>query len=197
MKILNNHISRKIRNLLNIRPLIFSLENIPRPSSVSDAFCWRTDNNFQTIFRYTDILSLLFNKKNSSIELKFYDKFGKFLKEEKKENLNHLNEIVIDKKYLNGIQDYGTFNIFHNLEGFEFDDILISNRCYSGYSKNGNLHSFVHGNTFANFKSKFKSQSSESIINNSMFKSQQYRIQNNFEKYDRVELFFANPIKKK
>ena len=49
--------------------------------------------------------------------------------------------LVIDKKFMNDIEDYGTFYIFHNTNS-KFNSIL-RNSCYTGYSLNKNLPSFV------------------------------------------------------
>ena len=43
-------------------------------------FFWRTDNQFKTIFKYTDIFKLFFNDPTSKAEIIFYDKSNKFLK---------------------------------------------------------------------------------------------------------------------
>ena len=55
--------------------------------------------------------------------------------------------------YLNNLNDYGTFYIYHyskKINNIDNKDI-ISNRCYVGYSKNNNLYSFVHGNIYGKF----------------------------------------------
>ena len=54
----------KIRNLLNIRPVNLSFQKIQNSTSISDSFCWRTDNNFYSIFRYFDILRIFYNRNN-------------------------------------------------------------------------------------------------------------------------------------
>jgi hypothetical protein len=43
-----------------------SINNIDSFASVSDAFCWRTDNDFSTIFKYSDILLTESNSKEIS-----------------------------------------------------------------------------------------------------------------------------------
>jgi len=196
-KIYNSSKVKKLRALLNFRAPLFNIDNLPKPSSVSDAFCWRTDNDYKTIFKFTDILNFLYQQKKSSVEILFYKKSGILIKKINLNNLNHLNELVIDSNFLNGIKDYGTFNIFHEFGENFTSNIILSNRCYLGFSKNNNLASFVHGNTYANYKSKNKDKVESSIINKSFFKNQDYTIQNNFKKYSKVELFFANPIKEK
>ena len=73
-------------------------------------------------------------------------------------------------------------------------ETIISNRCYVGYSKNNNLYSFVHGNTYAksdNIEMHNKLKSHD-IIKTSLNR-QKYKIQNYFKDFTKTELFFANP----
>ena len=72
--------------------------------SVSDAFAWRTDNNFKTIFKYSDILNVFYKIKNSWIEFHFYDKNNNLLKIQKKENLNLSNEMQITDNFFKGFK---------------------------------------------------------------------------------------------
>ena len=44
------------------------------------------------------------------------------------ENLDFIHSLVIDKKFMNDIEDYGTFYIFHNTNS-KFNSIL-RNSCY-------------------------------------------------------------------
>jgi hypothetical protein len=62
-----------IRNFFNYKPVHMNIDGL-RLMSVSDAFAWRTDNNFKTIFKYSDILNIFYKIKNSWIEFHFYDK---------------------------------------------------------------------------------------------------------------------------
>ena len=95
-KIYNSSKVKKLRALLNFRPPLFNIENLPKPSSVSDAFCWRTDNDYKTIFKFTDILNFLYQQKKNSVEILFYKKSGILIKKINLNNLNHLIELVID-----------------------------------------------------------------------------------------------------
>ena len=70
-KIINNNFSINLRNFLNIKPVNLSLRNLNK-ISISDAFLWRTDNNFNTVFNYTDILLLFFKIQDSFVEIHFY-----------------------------------------------------------------------------------------------------------------------------
>ena len=59
-KILRNSKILKIKNFLGINPIHMSLSEIDSSASVSDAFCWRTDCNFTTIFKFSDLLNLFY-----------------------------------------------------------------------------------------------------------------------------------------
>ena len=45
------------RNFFGIIPKYFFLDLNDKNLSVSDAFFWRTDSNFTTLFRFTNLLS--------------------------------------------------------------------------------------------------------------------------------------------
>ena len=195
-KIFNNNLIINIRNLFNIYPLHMNMNNI-LCASVSDAFLWRTDNGFETKFKYSDILNTFFKIEDSWVEIEFYTKNSKLIKTEKILNLNQSNEININKKYLNGIEDYGTFYIYHHTNEKFSKENVISNRCYLGYSHNGNLYSFVHGNTLTKIKEINKrSEINYDIVKISPVKNQYYKIQKYFDNLDKNELFFSNPTSK-
>jgi hypothetical protein len=196
-KIKNSNLIISLRNALSIKPVHMSIHNL-NCISVSDAFVWRTDNKFITKFKYADILNIFYKIKNSWVEFHFYTKDNKLLKIEKKNNLSISNEIEINKKYLNNLEDYGVFYIYHYSRDKIEEESIISNRCYLGYSQNNNLFSFVHGNTFAKFaKISNDKKISSNIVQTSLFKNQYYKIQKYFKGYDKNELLFSNPTSKK
>jgi hypothetical protein len=185
-----------LRNLTNIKPVHMSINNLDC-ATVSDAFAWRTDNNFITQFKYSDILNIFYKIKNSWVEIHFYDKEGKLIKKEKSDNLKISNEITISKEFLNGIEDYGTFYIYHFTKENIDKNNIISNRCYLGYSQNKKLFSFVHGNTLAGIKNISNIYANnKDIVQTSFFRNHIYKIQKFFEGFDKNELFFANPTSK-
>ena len=192
-KLSNTELAVYLRNLVNIKPVHMSLKGIDC-ATVSDAFAWRTDNNFITKFKYSDILNIFYKIKNSWVEIHFYNKRGELIKKEKYDNLKISNEIIITKEFLEGLEDYGTFYIYHfTNENIEKNNI-ISNRCYLGYSQNNKLASFVHGNTLAKFKKiSGKNVINADIVKNTLFKNHTYKIQKYFEGFDKNELFFSNP----
>lgn len=195
-KIINNNLSVNLRNLFNIKPVNLSLRNLNK-ISISDAFLWRTDNNFKTVFHYTDILSLFYKIKDSFVEIHFYSKKNEKIKIIKFDKLDLSNKLLIDSKYLNEICDYGVFYIYHFTNQNLPKEIIISNRCYAGYSQNGNLYSYIHGNALAKYSrindnvdlNSFKSN----IIKKTIIKNQIYKVQKLFKDFDKNELFFANP----
>ena len=198
-KIVNTNFGILLRNSFNYKPIYYKhLEN-KYPISVSDAFLWRTDNGYKTKFKYSDILNLFYKIKNSWVEFHFYSKRNELIKIDKINKLQLSNEFEIDSKYLNNLEDYGVFYIYHfskDVTNLNQQDI-ISNRCYLGYSKNNNLYSFVHGNTFAKFTSiSSNKEISTNIVKTSLFKNQKYTIQKYFKDFDLNELFFINPTDK-
>ena len=104
-KLSNTKLAVYLRNLVNIKPVHMSLKGIDC-ATVSDAFAWRTDNNFITKFKYLDILNIFYKIKNSWVEIHFYNKKGELIKKEKYDNLKISNEIIITKEFLEGIEDY-------------------------------------------------------------------------------------------
>ena len=185
-----------IRNLTNFNPIHMSIKGL-ECATVSDAFAWRTDNNFVTKFKYSDILDIFYKIKNSWVEIHFYNKDNVLVKIKKIYNLNISNEINISKKFLGGIEGYGTFYIYHFTNEKIDQENIIANRCYLGYSQNKNLFSFMHGNTLAQFK-KISNEyiDDKDIIKTSFFKNHTYKIQKFFEGFDKNELFFSNPTTK-
>ena len=195
-KIVSSNFSINLRNTFNIRPVHMSIKNL-KSASVSDAFLWRTDSNFSTKFKYSDILNIFYKIKNSFVELQFYSKENKLLKAVRINNLNYSNEIEIDSNYMNNIKDYGTFYIYHYTGEKIQSEIVISNRCYLGYSKNNNLHSFIHGNTLSRFSNIAHNLNTNSdIVKTSPIQNQYYKIQKFFDNFDKNELFFTNPTSK-
>ena len=194
-----------LRNSLNFSPVHMSIDKLEY-TSVSDAFAWRTDSNFITKFKYSDILNIFYKIKDSWVEIHFYNKDYKLIKIKKINNLKISNDISITKEFMEGIEDYGTFYVYHfskqsdqsKIGNNKEESTVISNRCYLGYSQNNNLFSFVHGNTLAKFKNISNNDDIKfDIVKMSFFKNQTYKIQKYFDGYDKNELFFANPTSKK
>ena len=196
-KIFKNRLAILLRNTLNVFPVRVNKYYLNKNISISDAFLFRTDNNFKTIFKYSDILKNFYNLENTSVIFEFYTKQNQLIKKKTINNLFDSNELIIDKNFLNGIEDYGIFYIFHLTKNKINEKIIISNRCYLGFSKNNNLASFVHGNTLAKYQSIIELDTGTDLIKNSFFLNQIYRVQTYFTDYSKSEIFFANPTSKK
>ncbi len=191
--IFNSEIGIFFRNNFGFKTKHRSIKN-NYSKTISDAFCWRTDKSYKTLFRFNDILLNFFDIEDSFVVIKFYTKNAKFLKEIKIEKLFNYNEIIIDKDFFDGLEDYGTFYIFHHTKNLS-QNSLVSNRCYVGYSVQNGLASFMHGNTPAKLKKIDNEHSSESyVVKSSIFRTNKYKIQKNFNEIEYNELFFSNPM---
>lgn len=192
-KIFRKLIPLKVRNSFKIFPSLIIKSRLPMQSSTSDAFFWRTDNNFSTKFTFSDIINNILEKKNSYIVVNFFNASGLLIKKIKLNELKTINSLIIDKKLLDGTEDYGTFYIYHVLDKFSSEDkIMINNKCYTGYSKDGILYSYVHGNIIGKTFD-FKNKKFLSISDISFFENYKYKISKPFKIYDYNEILIANP----
>lgn len=197
-KFLNSSLVILIRNTLN-KSVVHTIIEKDKSISISDAFIWRTDKNFETKFIFTDIFGVYLKNYDTFVEIQIFNKENNLIKKININNLKKTNELIISKNLLNGLQDYGSFYIFHYLKGEKImENIAVSNRCYTGYKKQNGHYTYVHGNLLAKSKSIYKNQDYErDIIQRSLFKNQFYKIQKNFSNFDSTELFFSNPFNKK
>jgi hypothetical protein len=195
----NTELGFLLRNSLQVYPQSFKTPKKKYPISISDCFLWRTDKNYQTKFKYADLLNLFYKIENSWVEFHFYSKNNKLIKIRKIENLDLFNELVIDSKFFNNLEDYGVFYIYHfsmNSKIVEEDNVLV-NRCYLGYSQNNNLFSFVHGNVYAKYTSILSNKKIEhNMMKMSFLMNENYTIQKYFDGFDQTELMFINPSSK-
>lgn len=184
--------SKKIRNFSGIRPSLDIIDYNSLNMSTSDAFFWRTDKKFKTIFRFTNILENFYGKKEDNIKLIFFDKNNNLIKEYNSSNFDLSSEIIIDYKFLNNIHDYGVFYVFH--ETNHNINSIIRNSCYTGYIWDNNIPSMVHGNTITAQK-KFSSNKIDYGIGGiSFFKKHKYTVQN-FYSNKTTEILIVNPTK--
>ena len=58
-KLLRNSNTKKLRNFLGIRPSLDLIDYTSDSISASDAFFWRTDNNYETIFKTIGCIAYL------------------------------------------------------------------------------------------------------------------------------------------
>ena len=194
-RILSNDKITTLRNSLKLKPVQINKYSSVN-ASISDAFLFRTDQNFLTYFRFSDILNIFYNIKNSKVELVFFDNKNNFIKKLNLDKIYKLNEICIDKEFMNNREVYGHFYIFHDHKQVGLDNLLLSNRCYLGFSKKGINPSFVHGNSFVKGKNFINGKIESNFVKTSFLKNYKYFIQEDFSDVDKLELFFNNPTNK-
>ncbi len=192
-KIFRNKKLKQLRNFIGIRPSFDIISYDEKNISVSDAFFWRTDNGFKTIFKFTNLVSFFYRELEKEIRIVFYDSKNNFIKEVYI-NGKEKNSIIIDKKYLNNMESYGVFYVFHNTD-VDINSI-IRNSCYTAFSLNNSLPSFVHGNTITAQKKLNAEKINFGLGGISLFKKRTYHVQNYFE-HDKKEIMLVNPTKKR
>lgn len=186
-----------LRNLTGYRSVFLNNNyKLEKTASISDAFAWRTDNGYETIFRFSDILNLFYNIDDSIVEITIYSNSNKLLKKILIENIDLSNELLIDTKLLSGLESFGVFYIFHRFKDPNIENLVISNKCYVGFSKNGSLPSFVHGMSYVRYKTLDNKKYVKGLIQSSFFKKK-YRVQKSFAKFQKTEFFIVNPTPKK
>tara|TARA_B110000967_G_C18703642_1_gene469136 strand:- start:122 stop:889 length:768 start_codon:yes stop_codon:yes gene_type:complete len=195
-KFANSSLGIKLRNTIGFKPISIIIDKKFRLGTISDAFLWRTDNGYKTTFKYADILSIFYKIEDSYVELAFYTKDNNLIKKIIINKLDYSNELLIDKDFLNGIEGYGVFYISHRSDSYSGDDLLISNRCYIGFSVEDKLSSFLHGNLYVKYQSLDGMNDSSDMVQSSFFNNL-YKIQNSFTNFTKSELFFVNPTSKK
>lgn len=192
-KFLKNKFLVKVRNFLNLKPVKIYVENIPANAPISDFFPWRLDNNFETFFRFSDYPKIFQLYDNVNINIFIFDNEGKLILKKNIENIELSNEIKISD-YIKDYGKYGSFLFFFTNQN-QNNSISIRNSCYTGFSKSKNLASFSHGNVPVAYL--YQNKINYDIVGTSLKKNNIYSIQESFESFDKVELFFSNPTSKK
>ena len=77
-------------------------------------------------------MKYFYNVSTSNIKIVFFSNNNVFIKEYNISSPDNLSEIKINKSFLNDIESYGVFYIFH--ETNEKVKSIIRNSCYTGYS---------------------------------------------------------------
>lgn len=186
---------RVLRNYFSIRPIQISSISTQSGYSISDGFFWRANSSFETIFSFSDLPKIFFNNQISKTRILFYDNNFNFIKNIEFSDYSFQKKITINNQFLNSKSEYGIFFIFHISE--EAFDFSIRNSCYTGFSFNNSIYSYVHGNcptVGLNIKNK---KTLFNIVGRSIFTNQVYRIQDFFSDYDKVELMINNPLSSK
>ena len=185
-----------IRNSIDFRSVPIVLPKNETSYSISDAFCWRNCNNFNTDFRYTDLINYFTHKKNNPIKLILSDHSNKIISKVYL-NSNQLTDNIKIGNQLNKIKETsGHFFIFHKLLPKKNKPIVLRNSCYTSFSFKDNTPSIVHGNLPVVAEDENSISYKKNIIQHSNFKNYTYKVQHNFLHYDRVEVFFFNPLNK-
>lgn len=186
---LRSKFSKLIRNFFNIRPTPFLFDYSVKGRSVSDAFFWRVDENFKTVFKYSDILNIFYKKKSSKIKIIFYDSNFNLIKVYEISDFENYNTLYIDKKFLNLDKGFGSFYIFH--ESLHNLKVTIRNSCYTGYSYQNSIPSFVHGNLYSAVKHFDKNKIDFGLGANVFTNKFTYQVQNYMD-FDKTEIIIIN-----
>ena len=186
----NSLIGVNLRNKYGFNIVPIYLPNNLKSYSVSDAFPWRIDDGYVTYFRYSDLLKQYYNIAGNGFRFVFYNNSGSLIKEYTELNMDLVNELVIDRDFISSGDQFGNFSIFHLFDS-NLANVHILNRCYVGFSKNNAIPSYVHGNIF----SRYWDPATDKIvadINKLTKKVHNYYLQKNFNKYEKIELYFTN-----
>ena len=181
----------KLRNFFSISPTFFNINYLEKNISISDGFFWRVDDNFSTIFKFTNLIKFYFNKE-SNVEIFFFDNNHNYLNQIALNTKNYSEEYIITKKIVKNI-NFGVFYIFHR-SNTKIDSIL-RNSCYVGYSYKNSLYSYVHGNTPSakkNISDNF-SKLNYDLLGSSIFKKK-YVVQKKFNNKTEAMILNSTPI---
>jgi hypothetical protein len=197
--IFKNNFFKHLRIILNIKPVYIDTSFLGDNISVSDSFLWRCDNEYKTIFKFTDLLNFFYKIKNSKITIIFYSFNGEEIRQITFNDINSSGHLIIDQTFIGNKKfNYGTFCIFHSLDSdIEIKEInlIVRNSCYVGFTKN-NFYSYVHGNIPVMAKNFASNKIYKNFVMKSIFTNQKYLIQQNFNNYDYSEIFISNPTSK-
>lgn len=193
-----NNINSKYLELLTGKGISITKRPITG-SVVSDLFPLRIEDRWNTFFELLNYDQILNpekdNIKNSSVELKFYNKKGHFLKSYSIKNSKRLKNTLNLKKIANqiGIKLDGSFAVFHQHNNLWISEkgSFIAERGYIGFEnkKFGNIKSFIHGNLDAISQQR---NSKEVLLGNSSFLNKEYYLQHELSYDFSYELFWVN-----
>jgi hypothetical protein len=183
-----------LRNNLGIRPVPYWVPTNVARMTCSDLFFWRSDDEFQTTFRFTDLPSVYYGLKESKVLLTFYDDRGNEIRRINTVVGSTTTEFKVDQSVVGPDRAFGTFSIFHLSDDGNAKDLKVNNRCYVGYSYKNSLPSFVHGNLLAQFIDLDDDNLTvRHNIAKTALRTSRYFIQKSFTLPDRSELLFSNP----
>ncbi len=188
-KLLRSRSGKLARNFLNIKKTNLLLDYTKKNVSVSDAFFWRVDKYFYTIFKFNNILKFFYKDELSDIRIFFYDHKFNLIKEAKIISTKANNKIDIDQTFLGLKEGYGSFYIFHSTN--KNLNSIVRNSCYTGFSYKDSIPSYVHGNLQAASKNYNKNKIEFGLGAKSFLINNRYIVQNEMD-YDKTEIILIN-----
>ena len=177
-----------LRNSFNIKPIQVLLPKDKESYSISDAFCWRSDKNFITVFRYTDLVEYFTNVKNLNIKLVICDHSNNIISSTVFKIKDLTSKVTINKIIKKSKKKSDHFFIFHELSP-QIAKKVLRNSCYTSYTFQNNIQSLVHGNLPVLAENQNFHPYNKNIIQVSHFKTYDYMVQNNFVRYDKQSFF--------
>lgn len=196
-QVFNSNLGITVRNLVNFRPPQF-LHSYTEQYLASDLFVWRTDNNYETIFKGSNILKKYYGLR-SGLKIIFYNASGSLIKEIDIDFPEIGTFTLLINKELLGLENIGTFCVFNYPKDKTHKKLSVTNKCYVGYGKAGSFSMF-HGNMVALM---LRQDVPSCAMANSLFPSissrtgtYEYKIQKNFDSLATVTLVFSNPLRR-
>lgn len=177
-----------------------SISKIPiKGSAVSDLFPLRIEDGWNTFFELLNYYQILNPEEQNiisgAVEIKFYDRYGIFLKTHKIKNSARLKHTLNLKEIANenGINHDGVFAVFHQKETpwISEQNSFLAERGYIGFENKqyGNIKSFIHGNLDAISQQK---KGKETLLGNSSFLNKEYCLQHELLSDFNYEFFWVN-----
>tara|TARA_B110000027_G_C16094905_1_gene290316 strand:+ start:839 stop:1666 length:828 start_codon:yes stop_codon:yes gene_type:complete len=197
-----NNVNSKYLELLTGKGISITKTPI-KGSAVSDLFPLRIEDGWNTFFELLNYYQILNpedqNKTSGTVEIKFYDRNGIFLKTHKIKNSTRLKHSLNLKEIANqlGINHDGVFAVFHqnHTPWISEQNSFLAERGYIGFENGtlGNIKSFIHGNLDAISQSK---KGEERLLGNTSFLNKEYHLQHDLLYKFTYELFWVNPSNK-
>tara|TARA_B100000925_G_scaffold285583_1_gene262092 strand:- start:1219 stop:2001 length:783 start_codon:yes stop_codon:yes gene_type:complete len=194
-QVFHSNLGITVRNLVNFRPPQF-LHAYEDQYLASDLFVWRTDDDYETIFKGSNILKKYYGLK-SYLKIIFYNESGSLIKEMDIDFPDIGTLTLLINEELLGVKSTGTFCVFNYPKDKTQKKLSVTNKCYVGYGKGGS-YSMFHGNMVA-LSLKQDTPSSEmanslSPTVSSRSGTYEYIIQKKFDSKSVVTLVFSNPL---
>ena len=190
---------RKFRYLLFIPRKV---TRVPKnhESVISDLFCIRNDDRWQTFFELLDVVSLIEGisgeHPNEGVKMFFFDKNGNKVSEKFVSfGSNARKTIKIDKDFI-GTSTASTFAVFHpnSIAQESLKGSYLAERGFCGYKRvDTPIRGYVHGNLDAVC---YSDQGLEMLGNQGLL-SRYYQVQHPLRGNAVYEFFLTNPTRRK